>query len=274
MSPVNGPIPNPNTITLEQIIQLIRGKFPNELYEIWHRTGGDVVEVKVGSYRIKASVTDDLENFPDLVGEAWLAVTEEVHNVEQVLLQFETRDLKALNDRIDWAVAGMKESPAFASPPEPTHQQIVDLEQLWDDKFNPTVSTPSEPVVVKDPITVSQVVEAFASRFPHLEVKENPRLGGMTLSVRLWHFRIEVSVTTAPLGIPDIMGEVWIATYLDIPEASSQMTVRGRVTRELSVLHEELDWAVKYLTGISAAIEMALEPLPPPQLGIYSDISR
>ena len=302
------PLPNPSIITFDHIRQIIEDRFPNKPQMEWGRDGGRVAEVHIGAHKIKVSVTDDSKNFPALVGEAWLAVTEEIHNVEQVLLQFETRDLMALKDKIDWVIRGLKPPhDAFAGFPEPDSEEAMDqlaygelhqsvslqsvipdlldsilppqnapsLQSVTQGLLNGNLPPPSwgtKPKAPKPPptkpITPEQVKAMLALGFPGLQVKETPRLDGVIMSVSIWQFTLEVSLTTTDSGADNKDGEAWVSLYLQ-DLVSPKNNLHSGLTCNLSTLQASVDWSVQYLTGVSAALEMAFEKPPEPVYGIY-----
>lgn len=123
-----------------------------------------------------------------------------------------------------------------------------------------------------DPLTTYHLRAVLEDRFPGVRLKETSRLGGVVVSIQVWDFSIEMSLTVEGVSITDTNGEVrFTFSYRPRTVGSTPIVIRQRATSDADELRDMADWTVHYLSGIVAAIEMAFEKPVPRKTSIFDD---
>lgn len=123
--------------------------------------------------------------------------------------------------------------------------------------MNAPASTPLTPVILKG------ILEAT---FPGAYIDHSAKIGGVSFTLKIWQFEINVALNVIKVAHVDNRGELRFTFSYHPAEGnktitSSKVTIKQGVTTKEEEFREMLSWVEKYLRGVSAAIETSFEPL-------------
>lgn len=85
----------------------------------------------------------------------------------------------------------------------------------------------------------------------------------------VWKYHLEISLTTDKIKLVDVPGEMTVRFVLR-PDKGSPTLILTKTTTDLSQVKEIINAVQEYLSGIAAAIMMALEePAEKPPANIF-----
>lgn len=126
------------------------------------------------------------------------------------------------------------------------------------------------PTVKAPPIATTTLLREMMERmFPGGSVVVEQRIGGSMVKLVVWRYHLEISLTRDKVKLVDIPGEMTMQFVLR-PEKGSPTTIYSLTTTDLVQVREFTIAVQEYLSGIAAAIMMALEePAERPPSNIF-----
>jgi hypothetical protein len=119
------------------------------------------------------------------------------------------------------------------------------------------------------PVTAYLLEGIILRFFPGGHVITEQRIGGTVVKLDVWKYHLEISLTTDKIKLVDVPGEMTVRFVLR-PDKGSPTLILTKTTTDLSQVKEIINAVQEYLSGIAAAIMMALEePAEKPPANIF-----
>ena len=126
------------------------------------------------------------------------------------------------------------------------------------------------PTAKAPPLATATTLREMVERlFPGGNVIVEQRIGGSMVKLDVWRYHLEISLTTSKIKLVDTPGEMTVQFVLR-PEKGAPTLISTLTTTDLVQVREVVIAVQEYLSGIAAAIMMALEePAEKPPANIF-----
>ena len=118
--------------------------------------------------------------------------------------------------------------------------------------------TTEQPLITKEFLSF-----VMTDTFPGCKLRKHDRMGGITMSMTIWHYSVDMALTTKPVSLADKLGElVMTLTYLPkelkAEKSSATIILRRINTTDPDRVKQFVEGVRAYMKGIVAAITTAV----------------